>query len=613
MKTWIRQLALCSLVGTSSLWGCNSKDPATAVTGQAVIPDREVIAYIPQDTPYLWMGLEALPKAVMEKNSAFSKAMADSMEDGFWDEFGQKGVVAPQIAQLMKEIGNLDASRLQEIGLSPDHRVTVYGLGLLPVVRVEVQDVEKMRALLKRIEAAGDPWPVKKLGDQEYFAFERSKVSMAIAFVKNELVFAMTPAKMTEKLLKIAFLQEKPQNAFKDMSALKALSRDFGLRYSMGYLDNRILGDILMGRAQGLNGEVASVLELVPELPEHCGDEISQLLAKMPRIVAGGTDSTTGNRQVCLVGLELDPSSAKDLSSIANQGFGMGPKGKLVNLAVGLDLPKTVEYLKKQVSAIQAAPFQCRYFSEFNEASAKLGGMLPLLMNPQWMEISAVSAAADQLDMKMDNVSGSAMIAHAHPENLLAFLKVVGLPDLGLKPDGQIVDLQNKLPDLPIPKIKLQARMTQNALGIAAGEGQNLTAFMESKGEPGLILSLGFDMKLLEMARQGLTSYVEATHKMSRRMTIDRLLNEKQAKGEAWTEQDVKERMGEEAFQKLKKAHPEMNSIQLLDEALKLEDAKDVSNAVPVFTTFAEYVGMVQLGVKVTPKGVIGEWTVEMK
>ncbi len=612
MKSWIRNLAICSVLGSGALWGCNRNEGAlTAVTGQAVIPDREVIAYIPQDTPYLWMGLEALPKALMDKSSALFRG--DMQDAGFWDEVGRSGMFTPQVAQLLKELGSLlDASRLQEIGLSPDYRVTVYGLGLLPVVRVELQNEEKARAFLKRIEATGDPWPVKKLGDQAYFAFETSNVTMALAFVKNELVFAVVPAAMAEKLLKIAFLQEKPQNAFKDMSAFKALSRDYGLRYSMGYLDNRILGDMVMGRAQGINGEVAAALKLAQDLPEHCDQELSQLLAKMPRFVAGFGNGTSDNREVMKLGLELDPNSAKDLSSIANQGFGMGPKGKLLNLAVGLDLPKTAEYLKKQINAIQAAPFQCKYFSDINEASALLGGKLPLLMNPQWMDISAISAAVDAFDMKA-NASGSAMIAHAHPEKLLALLQGFGVPDLGLKPDGQMVDLQGKLPELPLPNLKPQARMTQNALGVAVGEGQNLAAFMDSKGEPGLILSLGYDAKLLEMAQQGFNRYIDASLRAARKAEMRRYIDETMAKGEGVPEEAVKERIGEEAFQKLKNAHPEMNPMQLYAESLMQEQAKETSSADPFIKALVEHVGLVQFGVKVTPKGVIGELAIDMK
>ncbi len=625
MKAWIRKVALGLALGAGAL-GCSSKEPATAVTAQAVIPDREVIAYIPQDTPYLYMGLEALPKALVEKGSVLGKAFSESVQKGFWDELGRNGVVAPKPAQFLDELNGVrEPKDLARFGLSPDFRVTIYGLGLWPVLRVELQDVEKAKAFVQRIEAKGEPWPEKKLGDQAYFAFEKDKTSVVYAFVKNEFVMAVVPTPMAEQLLKIAFLQEKPQNAFTDMRALKALSQDFGLRYGMGYIDNRILGDLLLGRTTQAALWKAQGFEMWSELPEGCSDEIAQILTKMPRFVFGMGSKTSGNAYEMKFGLELDPSIAKELSAIAGQGIGDTSGGKLLMVSLALDVQKTMDYLKKQLTALNAAPYRCEWLSTLPALGIMVLSGAPMLLPSQMMDLSAVTLVLDEVQEKTGDsgqriypASGRIGIAHAHPENLLPLLKDQGM-SVDLKPDGKTVDIAaGKLTDL-FPNRKVQARMTPNALGVSFTEGTatmpELPKFMDARGEPGVIVMLGFDFKLLEWVRKYLNAQ-SASRTLTDKEVYAKVLEDiKETEGLEKFEEFCRIGLSEERCEAFKKANWPVEEMagEIWKAAQEEEKAHSGEEVTPLLHLLAEQYGMMKMQIRLTPKGVMGEMLLETK
>jgi hypothetical protein len=66
--------------------------------------------------------------------------------------------------------GKLSLEGLQTLGFDLDARSVIYGLGLLPAMRVHMKDATALRATIDRIQAAsGVQFPVANLGGQDYW------------------------------------------------------------------------------------------------------------------------------------------------------------------------------------------------------------------------------------------------------------------------------------------------------------------------------------------------------------------------------------------------------------------------------------------------------------
>ncbi len=616
MKSWIRNLALGSLVGTSALWGCSNKDPATAVTAQVSIPERAIMAYIPKDTPYLFMGTEALPKELIDKGLSFFQEVGKMEGLDLEKDLEKAKQNGDESAKAFLEmLQNKDQSVWQQIGVSPQGKMTLYGLGLLPVFRLELSDVEKARSFFKKFKSGIDsPWTQKQLGDQSYeeLAFENGLI--AVAFVKNELVIAFALPEVAEQVLKIAFLQEKPAQAFNDMSTLNQLARDFGLRYSMGYIDNRILGDLFMGRSTGINSTVMKTIlkDVHIELSETCSKELDQLKAKTPRFVFGLSDDVSANRVKLKLGVELEETLAKDLSSIATDGMGMNPKAKLLSLSVGFKYPNLVAFVQKSLDAIKAAPYQCEYLLPLNDLANELPLQMLLPFNNYLNDFSSLSIAMNDVDIPK-KVDMTIMMTHAHPEKLLNMSNLfLGASDLGLNPDGKTVDLSSMIPQNLDGNEKLFVRMTPNAIGVAVTttDASQLASMMETKGEPGVLLSMKFGMDLAEQGMDGFAGYVEKSRTRLREELKIRLTTEEQVSGREGMEKIAAAELGQEKFAALKAKNPEFTIDQAIAELYTGEAGAEMEKHYAFMKRYFDSFGA-QL--RLTPKGILSELWMDLK
>ncbi len=518
MKALLRYGVLAAGLAAAGL-GCNKKDDGVTAAGEQAqsLQEREVIAYIPQDTPYL-LWADALPTGYADN---FLPLWHQEIKPIFEEKLQHREQMEPAMVQLFEDLIRLQSSAdFEALGFSFAAPVTAYGLGIFPVIRVGLKDEAKARAFVKRIETAlsKKPWPAKKLGEQEYFV-PRAKVNVAltVAFVKGELVLALLPTEMEERLMKIVLLQEKPQNSFAQMNALRDLAQSHGIRGLLGYVDNRALGDILMSRAQGLNGEIWNAIRAEFELPtsDVCYQEISQMLAKMPRFL-WGLNRMSDHRTDSVFALELEPNLAKMLTSLATDGYGMAPEGTRASFSLGVNMKKVYELLKATAAAIHAAPFQCEWLKEVNKLAEELDeAMAQSKVWPQIQPFMGLSAGIDQLEPPKEGsqeglkLSAYAAVLHENPQALanmangMAALTLPGFKPLELK-QGELVDVTFPLlatlglPVTQTPKVMLDAK----GIGVALGSEARLKALFQTKAEPGTVMAFGYDGEWLARALQ---------------------------------------------------------------------------------------------------------------
>jgi len=223
-----------------------------------------MFASIPADTPYVFAAFEPIPYS-------YWAHVCDEMCPALEKVLGQVGELVEQTgavaeARIAKAVvselrGNMSADGLRKLGFSTDPVFAIYGLGPMPVARIEIGDPKALAATIARVEGkAGAKWPTRTLGGQSYWVADAGNVRIAIAIVGKELVVTAGPPRAVERALPILFGQEKLAKTMADGAALKKLAADYGFAsYGLGYVDfQKLVDQLTSARDSGLHAEMFS-------------------------------------------------------------------------------------------------------------------------------------------------------------------------------------------------------------------------------------------------------------------------------------------------------------------------------------------------------------------
>ena len=119
------------------------------------------IDYVPIDTPYLLANLAPMPVAAQERMKRYSAQIVEifksAPKQGFLKglsagepetaEYAEKRAEAEQLLSFFAELGEIYTSdeAASKAGFKPQARFAIYGVGAVPVMRVEISDASKAR------------------------------------------------------------------------------------------------------------------------------------------------------------------------------------------------------------------------------------------------------------------------------------------------------------------------------------------------------------------------------------------------------------------------------------------------------------------------------------
>jgi hypothetical protein len=516
--------AVCALSLSLGVAGCNDEKGADAPkTGDqkaqakagdkaAAVQAPEFLKLIPSDTPYVFANFEAVPKPVLDKMFKAMEPMIAEAEKAIAKEIETNQGDNPEakmVRAVLEELkGNLSVAGLEKLGLGTDVRFALYGVGVMPVFRLQVKDGAALKALIARVEEkGGQKAPTKKLGDVEYWGIQEDGMTGAVAIIGNELVGALAPDAAADKVLAMAFGQTKPEKSLADTGALQDVLKKYGFQpYGVGMIDAKIVADTLLGASSGLNAEVfASVQAAMPPLSADCKGEIQGMVAKAPRMVFG-YDKFTADEIAATYVVELDGGLAKELAGLRAPVPGLSglPEGKpLMAFGVGLDIAKTIEFAKGKAKAIAAAPYKCELLQDLNQSATMAAQQLESAPIPPFVTgvkgayvvVKDADLSAGMGPQALGSVKAYGVLSADKPDELVTMLKgmVPPLAALDLKPDGAAIALPPGL--VPVPSA--HAAMNDKTVGIAIGDGMQgeLPAFLTAKaGEDPPLFAFSYDV-----------------------------------------------------------------------------------------------------------------------
>ena len=523
----MRKLIPCLLiVGLVAIAGCKKEGAG----GPGVVAADDPLTYVPSDTPYVIANIDPQPvdvsnywiekidksgkigdvyaqeldtaaKMIRDKaaNSAADCAPADANADPAAakpDAPAADGNCAQANAEREKTLKLVDAVKAEVagkdvkglmdlLGISPQTHGAIYGIGLVPVERIELAKPDNLRATIARIEtASGSKMATGKVGGLDYWMVESGKADaplhVVFAISGKQLVVTVAPVKAADADLRILFGLDKPSKSLADSGDLAALNKRMNYQtYGSGYIDSARLVAVLKAPATPLETAFLTAMgEKKPSIDPVCAGEYDALAAAWPRASFGVTDLSTKHVAVRAV-LETRADIAKDLMTLRAPMPGMQlGMGSLFDFGFSANLTKLPELATKYADATAKSPWKCAQLVQLNEGMEK---SRTSLTNPMMAGYAPMfhgfHAIVDKLVMTegqpMPDIAAVVAIGSDNPASLLAMAGSVA-PDiakLGLKTDG----VPKALP--PIPNMPttapMFAAMTEKLLAISIGAGED--------------------------------------------------------------------------------------------------------------------------------------------
>jgi len=464
---------LAALIAVAALFSSCSKPPAA----------DSPLAYVPADTPYVYGNLEAVPAATVEQLSKpiqdYWPTLFDLYETILKDAKPAIDDASRKIATaLLEEIKTHNTwDKLRQIGLKPDARVAFYGVGLVPVLRMELGDAAAFKAEVARVEGnAGAKLPVARTGDQEYWAPGNDTLAAAIAIQGNHLVITTFPPNASDALKQTLLGVKRPAQSIADAGTLQALAKQYSYSpYGEGFVDFVRLVEILSKPLTGSDAEFAQTLGL-PAIANDaaCRAEYLEIAHKFPRVVFGAEEMTAQRMRIATQ-LEIDTRIAQQFASAIGAAPGTGaPSQGAIDFSIALPVLKLKDFWIAQADAVAAKPYACEKLHSLNEGFAESKAKVDVTVPPPFSDLTGLRASVSKFELaqgssKVPDVAGKLLLATSNPMGTLAMAQLA-LPELQkikISPDGKPVALPADL--LPASAPALTVAMSDKAIAFATG------------------------------------------------------------------------------------------------------------------------------------------------
>jgi hypothetical protein len=518
----IRFDVVCAhVLALAVLFACSGEPKTTSKDslGARDITLPSMFSAIPSDTPYIVAGIEPFPDEVLDSIAARLTPEIERLQKSLTTENNQmpKGEntdSARVFRALMTELkGKLTRQGIEGLGFNLKPRFALYGLGPIPVLRVELKDEASVKALVRRIETQAQvKATMAKLGDQSYWVTGGDEVTIVVAFIKGDLMISMMPSSMAPTVLPYALGQKTISKSMADGTAFLDMLKSSGFKgLAAGYVDvGQIIAGVF-GKTSGTTGIMWNKSPFVDHmLPEICAKEFASIGTRMSRLEFGVV-SYQDKRFVGRTYLYSTPSLTRFFREATIPLPGLGRMNDdLMDFGLALKFGAVAERVKQTVSTIATTPFQCPTLNEINLDAAQIGPTVTSVISslpPALLGVNGVYARVTAFDMSKkdpwpptdgDVFKASIIVGVEKPTELLTVLKGI-LPSLAFiseKMDGPPVSLASLdfIPTSLHPYFTIRKGM----FGFAFGQGyaRQLDRLMKEKtSTPAKFFSYSYDVK----------------------------------------------------------------------------------------------------------------------
>ncbi|MEP7097714.1 MAG: hypothetical protein ABI748_08635 [Dokdonella sp.] len=463
------------------------------------------LGFAPAETAFVIANIDSAPEAFTARWSQQMKdvwPLITRIYEPLITEVAKKDSATAQVLHaVLDEVSQRDTpEKWREIGFSTTAHGAIYGVGLVPVVRIELADPDAFRAMIARVEQKGGAkLGTARIGDQDVWTFGQAPAQGLLAIERNHLVLTVVPTQADEALKRRVLGLDRPQKSLADSGALVDFNKQRGyLPYGSGWIDTRRVV-ALYNDDPAIAAFAQAFGSAPPKLDMACRSEFEALAAQAPMFALGYT-ALDANQMTFHGRLDLAPALAKSLSALPGS-MPAASVTSLLDMAFALPILRGRDFLVAQADALAKSPFTCATLVPLNQKMADMRGKLEQMIPPPLADLIglrvSVSRFAWPASAAIPDVSASVLISTANPAFLtnLAQVSVPALAQLKLEPNGHPVAIpSNAIPGAPA-NVSLHAAMSANMLGVSVGTdeaprlGKAVTA---ASAAPGVL----FDMSL---------------------------------------------------------------------------------------------------------------------
>lgn len=510
------RLALFAAVLALTAGACSrSEEPAPAGAANALLD------YVPADSPYVAANLERLPEDVIDSYLARMQPAIDEMQAQLTavrtdleaagkesaDGAGDDPAARLALAVLGELDGNLSRSGLASLGLDILSQKVFYGVGAFPVVRLGLSDSAVLRATIERVlENAETPVAEQSFEDVGFWriiADDAGDVPLGLylAILDDHLVAGLLPPAYEAEVLPAFLGLVKPSDSTA-RDQLSRLNRDHGYTpFGSAILDLQLLADEFLEADSLTLRVIADTGEVDPEsISADCKSEVHEIIGNAPRMTLGTTELSDGGIAY-QYRLESPASLAGQLAGlVARLPQADALSSRMLDLSFGMRLGAARDFLREKAAAIVDDPYLCEHLQDINESARQSLARLDQPMPPFLNNFRGLRIALDEImpghSQMPENARGHLALHVEQPEMFLGMAQMF-LPDLSsldLTAGADPVEIPQSL--IPVPGVVVSAAMSDDAIGIAVGAGEEATLreFIDrSAGPADMFLSVSYD------------------------------------------------------------------------------------------------------------------------
>lgn len=439
--------------------GCGDSKP-TALSSRAPaqrdFPDNELLAYVPDDTPYAFATFEPFPLEFLDRASEIYKPL-------FARALRTQGEDTKLLRALADEIGTFSVHRFEELGFSSKARIVLYGVGVFPVVRIEVRDGDALLAFARRVAQRMSytlPAPIEEQG-RKVWRIEDGDSAFLIVLAKSEVVFALAPAALPDWNRALIVGTRKPARSLRTERFREIARRHGYSAHLVGFFEFPRLVTSLVALAGA-------------EAPAPtCTSAIVAFAKRVPRMTLG-YDEITGKRVSAGMVIELAPDVLADVQTLTTSVAGLERlRGEqpLIAIAAAADLSRARELASRATSTVGDLASACtsdELAQLVRRVDAALSRPVPVFLEGMRGGVAALTALGVTPN-GAKRIEGWAVMSATETAPLLAMASRE-LPGLGLAPDG----IARPLPEaFGVPGAIAASR---HAISVALGDGSESIA-----------------------------------------------------------------------------------------------------------------------------------------
>jgi hypothetical protein len=529
-NTRLTSFALFALL---TLGGCGDNgEPGNTSSSSS---SNELLSYVPADTPYVLANLDPVPEEVLDTFLARLQPVLDTMQsqltssrDALESQQTRSDDPGTRFAHalLMEFDGKLSRPGLESMGFDLRSKRVLYGIGAFPVIRLGLSDSQALRSTVLRVmDNAQITAPEQEFQGVSFWRLSDEShtgvsAGLYISIFDDHLAITLFPTTAETELLP-AFLGLELPAGSDAQARLEKLNNTHGYTgYGSGILDVRKFADQFMspdtvaGRAMAGSGEFDPAT-----ISQECVAEIHEIINNTPRMTVGVKELSESAFAV-QYRLETPATLAGQLMGLVSEIPAADTlSDRILELAFGMRFGPVRDFLLEKATAIVDDPYQCEHLGELNDSAAQALEQLNQPMPPFLNNFRGFRVSLSEIAMNQDSIPENArgyIAVHVEQPQMFVGMAQMFLPDLSalpISPGEPPVRLPETL--IPVPGLVAFAAMSDDAIGLALGEGEEigLSAFLDRKAGPeGMFLSASYDMAAYLDYSGKLDDYYQGTY-----------------------------------------------------------------------------------------------------